>query len=230
MFETELKQIAKIFEEHANPTDAPVMRQYMKNKFDFYGIRQPIRRKLWNDFARQHQLARQDNWQQLIWLLWNLPQREYQYSAIDLLKKCRKQLVEEDIYFLETLAITKSWWDSVDSLNSAAISYYFKQFPHQSIPISQRWIDSKNIWLQRLAIIFQLFHKTKTDVSLLFNNILYLVYSKEFFIQKGIGWALREYSKYDAARVCTFIETHEDVLANLSKREALRWLKQKGKL
>ena len=132
------------------------------------------------------------------------------------------------IGLFEQLIITKSWWDSVDGLASWMVGEHFKRFPHQRDQYIDKWMKSGNMWLQRTCLLFQLGYKDKTDEILMGSIIMSLNGSKEFFIDKAIGWILREYSKTDFQAVINFVDNNE--LSNLSKREALKWLKNQGKL
>ena len=82
------------------------------------------------------------------------------------------------------------------------------------------WISSQNIWLIRTAILFQNRYKEKTDFKLLTSIVIQFVDSEEFFIQKAIGWALREYAKTSADDVLAFVESQN--IGNLARREALK--------
>ena len=121
---------------------------------------------------------------------------------------------------MEYCIVHKSWWDSVDHLAGYCLGPYFKLFPHQLPAVTDRWNESDNMWLQRSSIMFQKAYKKETDVALLKKYILHCKDSKEFFIRKAIGWALREYSKTDPDWVIKFVERHP--LSPLSKREALK--------
>ncbi|TAE07534.1 MAG: DNA alkylation repair protein [Bacteroidetes bacterium] len=123
---------------------------------------------------------------------------------------------------VESLIITNSWWDSVDYLAPRIAGKLFSRFPEQIERYTSRWIESDNFWLQRSAIIFQLAYKTKTDSALLFAYVERRKDSKEFFIQKAIGWALRQYARSAPQAVRDFVN-HTD-LAPLSRREALKHL------
>ena len=120
------------------------------------------------------------------------------------------------------MIVHKSWWDTVDA-TAKYVGVFFKKHPHLTKPTTLRWITSDNRWLQRMAIIFQLAYKKETDVDLLFEYVLRKADSEEFFIQKAIGWALRQYAKIDAAEVKRFVEVTD--LKPLSKREALKHFK-----
>lgn len=147
-------------------------------------------------------------------------ERELQYAAIDLLSRYGKKQASEAIEIYEQLVTTKSWWDTVDGLAGTVVSNHFKLYP-DLIPIyNEAWINGDNIWLARTAILFQLKYKEETNAELLFANCEKWLGSKEFFIQKAIGWALRQYAKVDSEAVRVFVNSH--TLAPLSRREALK--------
>lgn len=135
-----------------------------------------------------------------------------------------KKNPEEFISFYEELIQTKSWWDTVDWIRKM-VGVHFQRFPHLIIPTTEKWMASNDIWLQRICLIFQLTYKEKTDFALMKKYILQLANSKEFFIQKGAGWALRQYSKTNGKGVAEFINANPQ-LAPLTKREGLKWLQQ----
>lgn len=116
----------------------------------------------------------------------------------------------------------KSWWDTVDFIAAKLMGEYFTKFPEQRAIYVKKWIDSNNIWLQRCALLFQLKYKENLDTALLGAVINSLLGSKEFFINKAIGWILREYSKTNPNWVMEF--ANKTALGNLSKKEALRWI------
>ena len=223
-----LKPLVKILKVNANPTNAEPMVKYMKNRFPFLGIKTPKRKELFRDFIKKNGLPEISELKQIILDLWELPEREFHYTAIGILQKFTKKWDEDFIDLFEQLIITKSWWDSVDGIASWLVGEHFKRFPHLRDKYIDRWMRSENIWLQRTCLLFQLHYKDKTDEILMRNVILALNSSKEFFINKAIGWILREYSKTDAKFVINFVEIND--LSNLSKREALKWLKNQGKI
>jgi len=223
-----IKPLVKSFKANTNPANAEPMAKYMKNHFPYLGIKTPLRKELFRDFIKENGLPEISNLKQIILDLWDLPEREYQYIAIGLLRKFSKKWDEDFIDLFETLIITKSWWDSVDGLASWMIGTHFKRFPHLRDKYIDKWMRSGNMWLQRTCLLFQLGYKEKTDEMLMGSIIMALNGSKEFFINKAIGWILREYSKTDGQAVINFVENND--LSNLSKREALKWLRNQGKL
>ena len=152
--------------------------------------------------------------------LWAKSQREFHYFAIDLNRRYIKKIEFEDIHLFEKMIVNNSWWDTVDFIANKLIGTYFKTFPELRIPYTQKWIASNNIWLQRSALLFQLKYKNDIDTNLLSSTINVLLGSKEFFINKAIGWILREYSRTNPSWVLDFVSKTD--LSNLSKKEALR--------
>jgi 3-methyladenine DNA glycosylase AlkD len=162
----------------------------------------------------------------IIKTLWALPKREYQIVAIDLLVMIHKQLTPEHIKLIEEMIMTKSWWDTVDGIASTLVGGLFQKHPELIHVYTKKWLASEDMWLQRTALLFQLRYKHNTDETLLFQLITDLSDSDEFFIQKAIGWALREYAKSKPDTVRAFAA--RQALKPLSKREALKhlgWIK-----
>ncbi|MBU6341408.1 MAG: DNA alkylation repair protein [Bacteroidetes bacterium] len=214
-----LQEIIQRFQAFGHPDIAQGQIAYMRNQFDFFGIKTPQRNALVREILENRGIPTGETLHKLIQLCYDQDQRELQYFALTLLEKSIKKLEVKDIDLLEGLIVQKSWWDTVDWI-AKLTGMYFKRFPMQIKPVTARWMDSGNIWLQRVSIIFQLTYKEKTDFDLLFSYISRIAGSKEFFLQKGAGWALRQYSRTNPDAVRMFVESH--ALAPLTRREALR--------
>lgn len=209
--------------EHINLENAKVMSKYMRNQFSFFGIKTPLRKEIGKKLDKQFGFQKL-NWE-YIHVLWNEEEREMQYLAIDHIIKYYKNIVIEDIEKIEKLIITKSWWDTVDLLSTWAVGQVFRQESDLKEVYLTKWGMSKNIWLIRTSIIFQLKYGKNTDFDLLIKNILMHDHSKEFFIQKGAGWALREYAKKYPKEVLHFLEINPQI-SSLTRREAIRNIEQ----
>ena len=216
-------------EQNGNPKIAAAQQQYMRNQFEFYGLKSPERRLIQKAILVEYGMPTIEQMPKLLDLMWQNPHRDLQLYGLDLIERSIKKVEKDFIIVLEKLIITKSWWDTVDMLAGKLVAQHFKRFPELLPDYPNKWMASGNMWLQRSAIIFQLKYRKTTDTDLLFDYILRLKDSKEFFIQKAAGWALREYSKTDWEFVLDFIEAHPD-LAPLTRREGLKWMKQKGVL
>jgi 3-methyladenine DNA glycosylase AlkD len=215
-----INALVKMYESHRNPQAAKAMAAYMRDQYPFLGIKTPLRREILKEFL----ISNPPN-KEWIPILWKLPEREYLCVAIDILDKIKKKLGPNDIILIEKCITNKSWWDTVDGLATNIVGYLFGKYPSLQEEYAVKWNQSDNMWLNRTAILFQLHYKQKTNETLLYNFILNHASSSEFFIQKAIGWALREYSKTNAASVVEFIHHHK--LKPLSIREGLKWLKRK---
>lgn len=157
---------------------------------------------------------------QVVRELWLQPQRELQMVAVDLLIKYKNQLPPSFLADLEWLITTKSWWDTVDMLASHVTAALYHHAETQDY--LSHWRQSDNIWLRRSAILYQLKFKQHTDEKWLFGILKENQSDNEFFIQKAIGWALREYSKTNPDAVISFI--NQQGIQGLAKREGLKWL------
>jgi 3-methyladenine DNA glycosylase AlkD len=206
----------------ANPGKAAEMSAYLKNQFSFLGIKMLERRLALKEYVKQHAIKDEHELEEVTRELWNLPEREYQYCAIELLAYYKKLWQESIINCMEYCITNRSWWDTVDFIATECLGPYFKMHPKHILRITKQWNQSTNMWLQRSSLLFQKNYKKDTDTKLLSEYILNLTSSKEFFIQKAIGWMLREYGKTDAAWVVNFVNKNE--LAPLSKREAIKHL------
>ncbi len=213
------------FRQKADAGNALYMKKYMKNNFDFLGLRTPLRREVSKPFMQKDHLPQKDEVPRIVNSLWAQAEREYQYFAIQLLMRFNKQAPEEWIDLYETCIVKRSWWDTVDGLAGWCVGSHFIRYPDLIADYTNKWMDSENIWLQRSCLLFQLKYKQETDFELLKSFIMPLAGSKEFFIQKAIGWALREYSKTNPKAVAAFVSS--TVLAPLSKREAMRIILKK---
>ena len=219
--------IRQVLNDNGKPEYAQQQMAYMKNYFDFYGLNTPLRSQLTKDFFETHGVFDGEDLKTFVRLCFSEPQREWHYIALEMTQQQLKKQPETFIHFLEELILTKSWWDSVDGI-AKLVALHFTRFPHQISPITEGWISQDNMWLQRVAITFQRYFKQKTDEKRLFDYIRRTAHSNEFFIQKGAGWALREYAKINPTAVIAFCQAHK--LAALTRREALRHLAKNGQL
>lgn len=210
------------FREKGDPEIAQAQMQYMRNQFEFFGLKMPQWMALTKDFHKEHGVPEGEDLKTLARLCFDDDHREMHYFAIETVQKTLKSQAPEFIDFLEELILTRSWWDTVDWVNKL-VGMHFLRYPELTRPVTERWMASGNMWLQRVCMIFQLAYKDKTDSALLFDYVQRLSGSKEFFLQKGAGWALRHYSRTNPEAVRQFVESHR--LAPLTRREALRLMK-----
>ncbi|MGB5700180.1 DNA alkylation repair protein [Muriicola sp.] len=215
-----IKTLQYRFKEMANTSVAAGQKAYMRNQFDYYGVKTPGRRQIQKELFKKELLPPKHELSELVRTLWELPEREHQYIAQELAKKYLRQIEEDDIVLYEHMILHKSWWDTVDFIAATLVGAYFKSFPHTRDGITQKWLASNNIWLQRSCLLFQLKYKETLDTVFLAKTISSLLGSEEFFINKAIGWVLREYSKTKPEWVLQFVA--DTSLNSLSKREALR--------
>ncbi len=215
-----VNELVEMFKKFHHPHNAQWSKVYFKNKFNFIGVKAPIWRDIVKVFTRKYAKLNLTEVEALVLQLFLLEEREYHHCAITIYSRYSKIWQKETIVFLEKLLLTKSWWDTVDALSSECLTNYFKNFQDDMLAITNRWNNSDNIWLQRTSILYQRTFKENTNTEALTKNILNVCPTKEFFIQKAIGWALREYAKTNADWVFQFVA--ENKIPAISKREALK--------
>ena len=227
MFKKHISQLTNSLERIKDSHRAIAMKQYMRNQFDFFGVTSVPRKELFSIWKKElpKDLRNELCWE-LIHELWDMEEREYQYIAMDLLHSWKMvDIREKDGEHLKFLISNKSWWDTVDLLSSNVLGKFGQKFPVKMLEIIEEWSNEDSFWLHRSTIIFQLRYKSKTELNTLSKQIIRFQGNKEFFIQKAIGWSLREYAKMDPNWVINFVE--ENGIIGLAKREALKHLVSK---
>ena len=214
--------LAELFQAKANPSQAQKMSAYMREQFAFYGIPAPLRKELLKKARSLVGLLSKEELFDFVANCWKADQREMQYAAMAEIDRRRKWLSIEDIPFFIDLVTTKSWWDTVDWIAPTAIGLTLIDQPELLSQYASEWIESDNIWLQRTAIISQLKFKEQVISELLFDLIDRRSTSKEFFIQKAGGWALRQHSKLFPEQVESFLKGRE--FSRVTMREATKFL------
>jgi len=217
-----LKPLYLLFQENANKEEAVLMKKYMRDQFEFAGIKSPKRNELERQFIQKYHYPDIESLPEVINTLWKKEEREYQYFAMNFLFNMRNKAKSSQIDLYENMVVQKSWWDTVDFIAAALIGNFFIRFPEKRDDYIGKWMSSKNIWLQRSVLLFQLKFKSHTDIPLLFESIIQLKDEKEFFIRKAIGWSLRQLSKTNPEEVRKFLTTVK--LAPLSVREASKYI------
>ena len=220
---TYVAALKTLFEQNANPAQAGPMKKYMRDQFEYLGIKTPESVALQKEFYSQYGLPSITELDAILRDLWALPQREFQYVGVGLLGRCEGKLPARFIKTIEYLILTKSWWDTVDSIAGGTVGVHFLRFPEVREKYLSKWRGSDNFWLRRTTILFQLGYKQNTDFDLLCDIICENLGSKEFFINKAIGWALRQYARTDPKAVRKFVNATKQ-LSPLSRREAMKHL------
>lgn len=215
--------LAEAYDANADEAQAEDMAKYMRDQFPFFGIKAAARRALDREVAgrgpgrpEHHYLVK------VARECWSRKEREFQYFAVDYLRRHYRRL---DASFLETgreLVVTKAWWDTVDPLAGGVIGPFV--LAHDMQEEMDAWVVADNIWVVRAALLHQLAFKEDTDPERLFHHCLQRAGDQEFFIRKAIGWALRQYARTDPVAVKRFVETNTGVLSPLSVREATKHL------
>ena len=214
-------EIKEIFESREDKENAIAMSRYMRNMFDFYGLPNPKRKEVYNNFIKLEKKAKVIDWEFLD-KCYEDNHREFQYLVNDYLLATKQYISFEDIPKIKNYITTKSWWDTIDFLCKVIGDIGLRDSRVKELMID--WSKNENIWLKRTAIEHQLGLKDKTDTELLEQVIINSFGSDEFFINKAIGWALRDYSKTNPNWVTDFINKYRDKMDNLSIKEASKYI------
>lgn len=217
------EELNREFTRLSDPKDAAQMKAYMKDRSDFHGIRSPERKDALKAYWTKNGVPSKLNMEREIMDAWAMNQREIKYSAMEVLNRVHKDWNAQSWQLFEHMITTSSWWDTVDYIAATLVYKWSLRFPEAYEKVADRWSESDNIWLNRVAIIFQLKCKDKTRTDLLERYIVPHIDSGEFFHQKAIGWALRQYTRVDQDWVIDFTKRYQ--LKPLSQREALRLIK-----
>lgn len=217
----DLFNIINELEARADNARALDMSKYMKNKFSFYGIQAPIRDEICKPYFKEAKREKQIDWD-FIEYCWKHEKRECQYVAAYYLKSMQKFLEITDFEKLKKIVIKKSWWDTVDTLDKVIGSLVYQNETLKKEIL--KWSADDNIWLRRVAIDHQILRKEKTDTDLFEKILVNNLNHTEFFVNKAIGWALRDYSKTNPQWVKDFIEKYKNNMASLSIREASKYI------
>lgn len=214
------------FLSNGNPKIASEQKAYMREQFEYFGIKTPVRRQIQKPFLIKEYLPPKEQLQDIVKTLWGKSEREFHLFGQELVFKYIKKFQKDDMPILEFMVTHKSWWDTVDYIAVHLMGTFFKIYPEERKKYVDKWLKSGNIWLQRCALLFQLKYKTDLDTGLLVHAITNLLGSKEFFINKAIGWVLREYSRTNPEWVEDFV--YQTELHSLSRKEALRIILKKN--
>lgn len=212
--------VLETFRRSGDPIQAVPMAAYMRDQFPFLGIRTQDRRALAKSFLKDTK-KEPLNWD-FVDRCWAEDQREFQYLVCEYLRVHQRELTPQDLPHLKRLIVTKSWWDTIDGLDRI-VGAVALEYPVANQTILA-WSQDENFWVRRIAIDHQLLRKEKTDTDLLEQILVNNFGSKEFFINKAIGWSLRDYSKTDPVWVAGFLARHGEQMAPLSVREASKYV------
>jgi 3-methyladenine DNA glycosylase AlkD len=220
-----LHALRKALHDAADPGKAPAMQAYMKSQMPYLGVQtKPLRKAVKTVFAA-FPLATFEAWRDTTLALWRGARyREERYAAIELIRypAYRKFRTLAALPLYEELITTGAWWDFVDAIATRPLGELLRGHRVEMSAAMRRWAVSDDLWKRRSAILVQLNFKADTDLELLYDCIAPSMESKEFFLRKGIGWALRQYARTDAGEVRGYVRRCGSRISPLTKREALK--------
>lgn len=211
-----------------DPEKAVAMAAYMKTDMAFYGVQKPERTPILREIKKTFKPTCLDEYNEAVLALWGQVHREEKYFAINYAACFPQFVVNSSIPLYEKLIREGAWWDFVDAISAELVGVVYLNERKLVKPTINKWSNDKDKWIRRSSLICQLQHKEETDHEQLFSFCLNMSAEKEFFIQKAIGWALREYSKTNPKAVKNFLSQNKKVLSALSYREGAKHLIKMG--
>jgi 3-methyladenine DNA glycosylase AlkD len=196
----------------------------MKSEMPFRGVKSPDQKMIFREVVKRYKFNSFKLYINVIEELWDADYREERYIAISLARKFRLYHTLEALDTYEMMIRTGEWWDYVDAIAANLIGSLLVKYSDEIKPLLKQWIVDENIWIRRSAILSQLRLKEQTDKKMLFSFCKKCLHEESFWTRKAIGWALREYSKTEPNSVHRFIQSHQETMSNLTKREASRYL------
>jgi 3-methyladenine DNA glycosylase AlkD len=224
------------FAAHADPTCAAPMQAYMKSAMPCYGIKAPLRRRLTAELVHAQPLPDTATLSDAMRTLWRQARcREERYAAMELARvgPHRKLLDASMLPLYEEMIATGAWWDYCDDISAGALAPLLQRYPRTLKPLLRRWARSDNLWLRRAAFLCQRSLKHDFDAVLFYDTILPSIgasaFASEFFIRKGIGWALRSRSYSAPDEVMAFLREYDTQLSPLTRREAMKVIARRAR-
>ena len=214
-------KIKQLFEQNRDEENAIKMSKYMRDLFKFYGIPTPIRKSLYKDLLKEEKAKKTIDWNFLD-KCYEDDYREFQYLALDYIENMQKFLTYDDVPKLYKYIKAKQWWDTIDRFDRIVGNIAFKDGRINDLML--KWSKDEDFWLRRIAIDHQLGRKNKTNTKLLEQILINNFGSDEFFINKAIGWSLRDYSKTNPNWVKDFLSKYENKMDKVSLKEAYKYI------
>jgi 3-methyladenine DNA glycosylase AlkD len=206
---------------------APAMQAYMKSALPYYGVAAPQCRVIFREVLSAHPLPDRETWLAAVHELWDgATHREECYAALAVVRH-RLYASYRDSQVLPLyrhLLTTGAWWDVVDDVATHLVGPLLLDHPAEVKPTVRSWATDDDRWLRRTAVICQIGAKERIDIDLLAEVVEANLEDNDFFLRKGIGWALRQHARIDPDWVRAFVAAHDERISSLSRREALKHL------
>jgi 3-methyladenine DNA glycosylase AlkD len=203
------------------------MQAYMKSTMPCLGVQSRGQKAVFSAALAASPLPDRPSWEAAVAQLWDgAAYREERYGALAVSGHRRYAGYQDPaaIPMYERLVTEGAWWDYVDLLAVHRVGPILRAYPDRLRPAVVAWSRSPDRWLRRTAVICQVGAKSEVDAELLEECIGANLDDPDFFLRKGIGWALRQHARVDPDWVRGFVEANRDRLSPLSRREALRHL------
>ncbi len=212
---------------HGDPERARGAQAYMKSAMPFHGVGAvPLRAICRGAFAALDLREAGAFRREVLGVFRGAAFREEMYSSVELARWTAFARFRDldALPVWEEMVVEGAWWDVVDPVASHLLGELLRREPRALRRAMLAWARSDDLWKRRSAILCQLGFRGETDVALLHACIEPSLGSKEFFLRKAVGWALRQYARTDPVEVRRYVAANTDRLSGLSRREATKHL------
>lgn len=219
-------------QKQTNAEKAAWLENYVKHDIRSYGVGTPALRKLVQAWEKKQQLQQQSTTQQEAVLnAW----MQHRYTEPQLAAILWVQLYGTAVEPQQQLQWVAHWldqqwirdWNVCDWLCVRVLKSLLEQHPDTTVPILQDWNTATYVWKARCSLVPFAVSKTLPSYqSWLAQGGAALIQREERFCKTAVGWALREYSKYDLDWVLAFLERHQAHTTKEVVRNATKYQKK----
>jgi 3-methyladenine DNA glycosylase AlkD len=219
------KRLLAGLREVAEARRAPEVQRYLKSAMPCLGVTTPRRNAVYKAVFPGAPFRNEPEWRSLCLRLFRgATYRDEWWAAVALTgdRRAREWQSTDALPMYEEMIVTGAWWDVVDDIATHRLATLLRRHPKPLRRAMLAWSRSENLWKRRSAILCQIPLKRETDLRLLYACLEPSLSSKEFFLRKAIGWALRQYAWTDPNEVVRYVTENRPRLSGLSIREALK--------
>ena len=218
------RELAKV----GDKDDAQAMAAYLKTDMPFFGVKRSAYKPIFKEMMKRFPIETRVEYESAVKTMWARPHREEKYFAIGIARDARRYISPPSLRIYRRLVIEGAWWDFVDEIAINLVGKILLEHRDRTAPIMEKWIDDRDMWIRRTALLAHLKHKSETDTAMLFDHCLRRADEPEFFIRKAIGWVLRQYARTDPDAVARFVMDNRETWSGLTFREATKHLDLAG--
>lgn len=213
-----LQQVASLQKKTNSIED---LKRYMGTSYTFLAIPVPVLRQL----VKKHRYSFRSESLSQQWAIWNA----------SFLSSGSFEIMSQCLYFASGVLdrtdasfawkITQPWVEKIDNwahsdLLSGLYARLSDRLPAEVSPIVQKWSLDVNPWKRRQSLIVMILYLKKRKFTLSAQKMLLrtelLLSDRDYYVQKAVGWALREISTVDQQATLLFLKKKVHLLSAIA--------------